>query len=48
MRSTPDKAAAWGAGELDRIGQAEKLQLASRRQDGTVTLNNGVEMPILG
>jgi len=35
MRSTPDKAAAWSASELDRIGRAEELQLASRRQDGT-------------
>jgi hypothetical protein len=36
MRSTPDEAAAWSASELDRIGQAEELQLASRRQDGTL------------
>jgi hypothetical protein len=36
MRSTPDEAAAWSAGELDRIGRAEELQLASRRQDGTL------------
>ena len=36
MRGTPDEAAAWSAGELDRIGRAEELQLASRRQDGTL------------
>jgi hypothetical protein len=36
MRSTPEEAAAWSAGELDRIGRAEELRLASRRQDGTL------------
>jgi hypothetical protein len=36
MLSAPDEAAAWSPGELDRIGRAEELQLASRRQDGTL------------
>jgi hypothetical protein len=36
MPSAPDERAAWSADELDRIGQAEELQLASRRPDGTL------------
>jgi len=36
MPSAPDDAAAWSPGELDRIGRADELQLASRRPDGTM------------
>jgi hypothetical protein len=36
MPSAPDDAAAWSPGELDRIGRADELQLASRRPDGTL------------
>jgi hypothetical protein len=36
MPSAANDAAAWSSDELDRIGRAEELQLASRRQDGTL------------
>ncbi len=36
MRGTPDQAPAWGPDEMDRIGRAEELQLASHRQDSTL------------
>lgn len=36
MTSTSSEAAAWSPGELDRVGPAEELQLASRRPDGTL------------
>jgi hypothetical protein len=36
MSSAPDDAAAWSPGELDRIGRAQEVQLASRRPDGTL------------
>lgn len=36
MPSAANEAAAWSSGELDRIGRAQELQLASRRKDGTL------------
>jgi len=36
MPSAPDDAAAWSPDELDRIGRADELQLASRRPDVTL------------
>ncbi len=36
MPSAANDAAAWSSDALDRIGRAEELQLASRRQDGTL------------
>jgi hypothetical protein len=36
MPSAPGERAAWSPGELDRIGRADELQLASRRPDGTL------------
>jgi hypothetical protein len=36
MTSTSNEAAAWSPDQLDRIGRAEELQLASRRRDGTL------------
>jgi hypothetical protein len=36
MTPETNEAAAWSSDELDRIGTAEELQLASRRADGTL------------
>jgi hypothetical protein len=36
MTRETNEAAAWSSDELDRIGTAEELQLASRRADGTL------------
>jgi len=36
MTSTHDGEASWGPDELERAGRAGELQLASRRQDGTL------------
>lgn len=33
---SPDRVTSWTADELTRIGQAEELELASRRPDGTL------------